>query len=297
MEECKICSRTFSSKSTLKRHTMTSKNCKALADGNSVVFSCTKPCPYTTTLKSSITKHIKVCKVVYVKEQTLELQEEIKRLSQIEEVSKKEKLNHVAKIKDLNEKIKVLKKENVDLKLQLEEKKGRIVVYKERPGTINNTQYINPKLLNVSCDTIPALTIENVKKEVDAGNYTYDDYIRGEIGLVHFISTLISSDEERNYVCTDVSRNKFHLLLETREWKEDNGANFLKKIFDQLKEPATTYYEKVVQMASMPGDSDLGDFIMDRTKRMYFGIVDGKSRDRATLFNNIRTEVRKLAAI
>jgi len=182
-------------------------------------------------------------------------------------------------------------------KIQAAEGRGQIKVYKERPGTINNTQYINPKLVNIKCETIHPLTLEYVKQEVEEGKYSYENYIRGEKGLVDFISALISEDDQRSYVCTDAARNKFHRLIETREWKEDNGANFLNNIFDSLKDPATLYYGKVTNMLKAPDEQETGDFLMGRTKRMFFGITSPKSKDREELFNKIRTEVRKLAAV
>lgn len=295
MSICPTCSKKFSTKSNLNKHLTISVRC-----GSSTEIFCDY-CDFKTKVKSSHTRHISTCRYAYAAKKNAELQ---KGKDVLEEklVEKEKELQDVVlstntKIKVLTERNKLLKSENLELKLQLEEKKGRIVVYRERPGTINN-QYINPKLLAVNCETIPPLTIENVKKEVSSGKYTYEDYIKGEIGLVNFIATLISSDDaQRNYVCTDTARNKFHRLIETREWKEDNGANFLNKIFDQLKDPATSYYEKINKMSSIPEASDVGDFLMDKTKRMFFGIIDPKSTDRVTLFNYIRTEVRKLAAI
>ena len=59
---------------------------------------------------------------------------------------------------------------------------------------------------------------------MEAGKYTYGDFIRGEIGLVDFIAGLISDEDQRSYVCTDTARNKFHRLIETREWETDNGG-------------------------------------------------------------------------
>jgi DNA-directed RNA polymerase beta' subunit len=196
-------------------------------------------------------------------------------------------------------KIEELEKEIERLTSTMEESKGKITVYKERPGVANtnNTAYINPKLINIKCDTIAPFTIENVKKEIDSGKYTYEKFIHGECGLVDFISNLIVDEDQRSYVCTDTSRNKFHRLIETREWKEDNGANFLSKVLDQLKDSATEYYEKVIKMTENPDNRDTGEFLITKTKPMVMGIVHPKSKDRTTLFNRIRAEVRKLASV
>lgn len=204
-------------------------------------------------------------------------------------------------LEEKDAKIKELEMEITRLNLVIAESKGKLSVYKERPSVVNNnTQYINPKLLQIKCDTIPPLTIENVKKEIGAGKYTYDSFIRGESGLVDFIANIISDDEEqRSYVCTDAARNKFHRLIETREWENDNGATFLNKILDQLHDQAKEYYGKVIKMTESKDESnrDLGEILMEKTKPMAMGITRPKSRDRNALFNRIRTEVRNLASV
>lgn len=219
------------------------------------------------------------------------LEEKGKEIERLTERIEKMKEETFVKTKELEDTIS-------SLKLQLAEKNGMLKV-KQKPSVVNNNmQYINPKLLTINCDTISPLTIENVKKDVDAGKYTYDKFIRGEIGLVDFIAGMISDEEQRNYVCTDAARNKFHRLIETREWKEDNGANFLNKILDQLKVPAATYYKQITNMTLLPTeDRELGEILMERTKPLAIGITNSKSKDRTALFNRIRTEVRKLAAV
>ena len=202
-----------------------------------------------------------------------------------------------ALVEEKDAKIVELEKEVTRLNLVIAESKGKISVYKERPSVVNNTQYINPKLLTIKCDTIPPLTIESVKQEVDGGKYTYDNFIRGEIGLVDFISAMISDEDQKNYVCTDTARNKFHRLIETREWENDNGATFLNKILDQLKDSTKEYYGKVVKMTETPDNRDIGEILMTKTKPMVLGITCPKSKDRVALFNRIRTEVRKLASV
>ena len=275
---CEHCKHSFSSKSNLATHKRSAKYCIQGRLISSVKHKCLE-CGKEFTRNSTLRAHIPLCRVKIVREQ----QEEVKILREY-------KTYAFAKIKELKEQVE-------DLKLLLAEDHGQIKVYKERPGVINNNQYVHPKLVNIKCDTISPLTIEHVKQEVNQGKYSYENYIRGEKGLVEFISSLITDDDQRSYVCTDTSRNKFHRLIETREWKEDNGAGFLNNIFDQLKEPATDYYKKVVKMAHSPDEQDTGDFLMDKTKRMFFGITCPQSKDRDDLFNRIRTEVRHLAAI
>lgn len=319
---CEFCGNVFSSQNNMAMHKKTAKYCIALQDKQQRRQTHECICGKAFTRAYTLKVHATKCpvKISHDAEEEIErlrsselevetLRETIEDLEEknivaeqkIEDVEQelrdvKEKNIALEKeLKGARAKIKELKAENIELKLSLENGKGQIKVYKERPGTVN--QYINPKLLNIKCETIPPLTLEYVKKEVDCGKYTYENYIRGEKGLVDFISALITEDDQRSYVCTDAARNKFHRLIETREWKEDNGANFLNKIFDSLKDRATDYYKRIVEMSESDGEQDTGDFLMDKTKRMFFGITSPKSKDRAELFNRIRTEVRQLAAV
>lgn len=278
--KCKECGKCFSKKINLKKH----ETVCPIKTNDTVQNNLRLKDDEIKTLKLEITRKDEESKIIENQKNM-----EIKALER-----KKDK-----EIQALREERKCLKNEISRLKLSIAEDKGKISVYKERPGVINNnTQYINPKLLTIQCDTIPPLTVENVKKEVTAGKYTYENFIRAEVGLVDFIATLISDeDQQKNYVCTDTSRNKFHRLIETREWENDNGATFLNKILDQLCEPTKEYYSKVIKMTETPTNRDIGELLMTKTKPMVMGIIHSKSKDRGALFNRIRTEVRKLASI
>lgn len=282
---CEFCHREFASKSNLLYHQRSAKYCLDLRNQNTPKRYKCEDCGKFFTQRVVLLRHLETCS------ETLE--KRLETQSKLLEIQKEE----TAK---LHTKISALEKEIEGYKLRLAENDGKITVYKERPGIIHNTntQYVNPKILTVKCDTISPLTIEKVKQEIDSGSYSYEMYIRGERGLVDFIATLIKSeDEQRSYVCTDTARNKFHRLIETREWKEDNGANFLNKIFDQLRKPATDYYQKINAMSTDPEERDTGDFLMEKTKKMFFGITSSKSKNRAALFNKIRSDVKTLASI
>lgn len=271
--KCEFCGSKFNRVCNLITHKKTAKYCLETR-GLKSLNEC-MGCNKVFGKKCNMERHQLSC-VLYIKEEN----ERLKRC-----------------LEEKDTKIVGLQEEIAKLRLVIAESKGKISVYKERPSIVNNTQYINPKLLTIQCDKISPLTLENVKKEVEGGGYTYDNFIRGEAGLVDFISTLISDEDQKNYVCTDSARNKFHRLIETREWENDNGATFLNKILDQLRDNTSNYYSKVIKMTETPTDRDLGEFLMAKTKPMVMGIAHPKSRDRNALFNRIRTEVRKLASI
>lgn len=328
---CERCGQVYSSKYTLARHRKNSK-CSVNVQKR---YECV--CGHWTAYKYNYTTHINKCKVYEYKmaldkkEQEMEeleqslsekdqalferdqalfekdqaLDENDKLLSEkdliLEEkdqaLSEKEDI-----IRALKAKITERDKKIMSLNLKLANSEGKIEVYKERPGVVNNTQntqYGNNKLLQVKCDTIRPFTIETVREEVQSGKYTFDQYIRAERGLVEFIAGIISQDEQRSYVCTDTSRHKFHRLLESREWQSDNGATFLNKVFDELVEPSTIYYNKICSMMAEGEhqDMDMADMLMQKTRPMFFGITQPKSSERPNLFNKIRNEVRTLAIV
>lgn len=320
MEHCKNCSKVYKLKSSLARHLATT----SCGQSPRKEYEC-EHCTYTTPIKNTFTRHVASCKYVYAAQQLEEIEKEkqdlcdanqaildekdkilenLKEKNRENQKNLKEKDGEIKriyeekdmKIKMLRQKIKDLKEENIAYRLQLEEKKGRIVVYKERPSTVNNNTYINPKLLQVKCNTIRPFTVETVREDVQAGKFTFERFIKAEKGLIEFISDIIAKDTEFSYVCTDSSRQKFHRLLESREWKDDNGATFLNKVLDELKEPTTEYYRRITDMM-VNGDRDTADFLRAKTKPMVMGITCPSSKDREATFTKVRNEVKKLATV
>lgn len=309
MERCESCSRVFKLKKTLQHHLVTTK----CGEKPKNEYEC-EHCTYTTLIKSNFTRHNGACKFVYAAQQLEEIEkerqelynynqailaekeQEIERLTEKNKEITKEKNLKVEKIKVLRQKIKDLEEDNISYRLQLEEKKGKISVYKDHPSTINNTTYINPKLLQIKCNTIRPFTIETVREDVKDGKFTFERFIKAEKGLLEFISDIIAKDTEFSYVCTDSSRQKFHRLLESREWKDDNGATFLNKVLDELKEPTTEYYRRITDMM-VNGDRDTADFLRAKTKPMVMGITCPSSKDREATFTKVRNEVKKLATV
>lgn len=150
---CKGCSKVFKLKKSFHHHLTTTK-CGSKPKKE---YEC-EQCTYTTLIKNSFTRHISSCKYVYAVQQKEELEkekeglynenhvllktiekkdEEIQRLTK----EKEQEVNlKIEKIKLFRKKIKDLEVKNLRYRLQLEEKKGRIIVYEECPTTVN---YIN----------------------------------------------------------------------------------------------------------------------------------------------------------
>ena len=264
--QCTSCFKVFSTKSNLLRHVRTVNQCGG--KGNGVC----EYCRYTTRDPQNLQRHKKGCEM------------------------KKKWEEKDTEITSLKKQLKSAKQEIVDLKIQLSEKKGMLAV-KSAPRTVNNN-YVNQKLLTINCSTIDPLTVDTVKKSLEAGNYSFQHFKLGPDGIVDFIADIIcTEDGQRNYACSDVSRNKCHRLIETREWQSDNGATFINKILDQLRVPAIEYNKKVIEMWDDEDERDTGDELREKTREMVTGITDPKSVERKELFSKVRAGVKKLAAV
>jgi hypothetical protein len=285
--ECSLCGSVFSTKYNLTKHLKLSKKCRV--DKPCEEEHQCSYCDYVTSTLRGVKIHEYWCKSKEKKQHEKEI---IELKSQLEESQLKNTALKQEKA-DLKREKEDLKQEIVDLKLQLAEKKGMLAV-KSAPKTVHNN-YVNQKLLTIQCATIDPLTVDTVKKSVDGGNYTFQHFKLGPDGIVDFISDIIcTEDGQRNYACSDVSRNKCHRLIETREWQSDT---FINKILDQLKEPAIAYNKKVIEMWKDADEQEAADALREKTRDMITGITNPKSTERKDLFTKVRVGVKKLAAI
>lgn len=238
---CKYCNKHFSSVYTLKNHLNSAKYCLAKRSKTNVKqsnFLC-KHCGNTFTQNKSLQTHLLTCKNIVIEKEQYELT--------IEESKNT--------IHDLQISLENANKLIHKLELELAAYKGEIKGLKTaKPTTIKNNSnitYINPKLANIPVHNIEPLTIEYIREENH--RYTYNLFTKGPIGIVEFLDPLIRVYDEdhpdakpcRNYVCTDIPRNKYHKYIASGEWKLDGGAAFLKEIFAELKIPAMKHYAKI----------------------------------------------------
>jgi len=99
----------------------------------------------------------------------------------------------------------------------------------------------HPKLSKLPIFYIKPLSLELVRDNLDS--YTYEEFLKGEKGLLRFIKSLIvNSVGEKNYVCTDISRDKFYRLIGKNKWVLDQGGKFIKTIFDELARTVDRHY-------------------------------------------------------
>ena len=175
------------------------------------------------------------------------------------DVSKKE-------IYELKELMNKLREENIKTREKLAKKEGEVdgiinapirnittTTNKNTNNTTNKntTTYVNPKLVNINVENIEPLTIERIKKQISDGKFTDKHFEKGVDGIVEFlvpIMTLKRDDGtvERNYVCTDVSRNKFYRLEEGKVWKSDSGGLFIGEAIQGLGPSVNDSYRRLV---------------------------------------------------
>ncbi len=289
---CEFCDHKLSTEVNLKKHQQTAKYClKAQGKVISSAFTC-EYCDKKFTQKSNLQFHAKSCKqrpseTEKLKDENAALRAKISRLE-----------THNKKIV-AREKLKDKRIQELERKVSYGEGKidGQSETYEKVANKPMNV-YINPKLVNISIDNIRPMTVGTIREDVH--KYTYEEFLRGLDGLEQFIEGIIVDDKERNYVCVDSSRNKFHRLLESREWKADNCAHFINTILDELKEVATEHLQTLVD-AERDAVSDVfrrEEIEQQRiiAKPVYYGITSSGG-DRERLFKSVRNRIRDVAAV
>nr|QBK85903.1 MAG: C2H2 type zinc finger protein [Marseillevirus LCMAC101] len=276
-----------------------------------VTYSC-EYCDKSFARNFNLRRHLSVCSV--------------KREHDIKEKIKNIKRGHKEKNQKLIEKNFKLQGKIKKMKLEMREKDeeitalkvkceaGKIEIYDkvcdkvlDKSTVTNTTTYIHPKLVNLPITNIHPLTSDYVKDQVDNGNYTFEHYLKGENGLVDFIYSITmcendSGDIERNYVCTDPSRDSYHRLVETKEWQKDKGGKFVDVILDTLSNRADGYHMKVFdeRKKSGPSKTKIGydpEYIYKLNTDMHSGIVQSHGKDRKILRQRIKKETSRKISV
>ena len=270
---CEFCRNSFSTKSILRTHKETALYCLTKRGVTCKVqkYEC-KYCKKKYTAQQNLNKHLKICEGKWkyhaqkIKSRNFSLRKENKKLQKESSTNKSEitklkeqKEKSEKDIYELKELIKELKEENIITREKLAEKKGEIngiINAPVRNITTNttknkNTTYVNPKLVNINIDNIKPFTDKLVKKHVANGEFTDKFFEKGIDGIAKFvvpIMTFIRDDGiiERNYVCTDISRNKFYRLDENKVWKSDSGGLYIGKMIKELGPSVNKSYQKLV---------------------------------------------------
>lgn len=330
--DCEFCGKVFSNKTNLQRHQRTVASCLEI-QGKSLIGNICDYCNGSYAEKGGLNRHLLSCKArrdFEIKQNLKDLKDRYnKKISKLES-NHKDKFNgwkkerkqfksqlseKDARILELEEIIKEKDEEIVDLKVKCGSSKsdGKVEVYDKVCNTLshkstvtNNTMNVHPKLVNLPITNIHPLTEDYVKGQVDNGGYTFDHYLKGENGLVDFIYSITmcendSGDLERNYVCTDPSRDSYHRLVETKEWQKDKGGKFVDIILDTLSDKADGYHMKLFdERTSKSTPKKLGydpDYIYKLNTDMHSGIIQTNGKDRRTLRQKIKKETSRKISV
>jgi hypothetical protein len=316
--ECEFCEKTFSSKQNLNTHKKTAKYCLDKRGIQIPRINCDY-CDTSFTVKSHLQTHLGTCQgfVRFEYEQKFkELKEQLRLKNK-----KNKKLNII--IEDKQQIIQTLTDKVHKLELELEREKGYIIgMEKPRPPqtiTTNTQTNYNQKILKIKTDNIKpfslrstlanpsdprpsvakrCVTIDLVKENLP--KYDLDAFAGGIPRLIKFISDMIvletKEGKERNYVCTDISRDNFHRLLKeggNTEWTSDKKALFLNNVFDELKSIFDDHVARSARHSRSDVWTKLNDVATERNNKyglesindvrdMYLGIKAAHGNKRRT---------------
>jgi len=321
---CEYCTQEFSNKYNLARHQK--KSCK-----DNVSDTKKHKCKYCLRYflnKNNLERHKTTCplkKEYGLKKKILESEQDQKaRTKKWKKERKLLKTTIECSEQEINELKKVIEEKNIEITKIIEEnnteitkkdqeiaalkvecEKGKIEVYDkicakvlDKP-TVTNT-YIHPKLINLPITTIHPLTPEYVQEQVANGNYGFDHYLKGEDGLVEFIYSITMCENEdgemeRNYVCTDPSRDSYHRLVETKEWQKDKGGKFMDVILDTLSGRVDGYHhqlldERIKYKGLKAPDGYDPDYVYKKNNDMHSGVVQVRGTERRSLRQRLKKE-------
>nr|QBK85808.1 MAG: hypothetical protein LCMAC101_04030 [Marseillevirus LCMAC101] len=305
---CKYCDGEYSTKHSLLRHQQTNIKCLKLRNKEKI----TDTCEYCKKEYVHLVQHQKTCKeksfLLSHRKEMGKLQSKLDRKTEkfctiLEKDRTLEKEN--AKLKTT---VKKLEDENSSLKDKISELEGVITGLKTAPDkkTIYNTA-IHPKLVNLPINNIRALTDEFIQERVDDGILTYEKASRGYPGMLEIICELITHENddgivERNYVCTDVSRNSFHRLLESKKWRSDKGGRYLNNMLDTFQNVMEDHKNKAYEnYEKTPHESfewEQVNWERKNISKLYSGVVCKEGNgDREELINILRKEISKRASV
>jgi hypothetical protein len=305
--ECEYCHQVLKTKKTLAQHILFSPKCLEI-QGKTPPKNICELCNTDFRSKSGLFKHRKICtfnnniSLEEYQKKIDELQKEIEKKyeKKMTVLQSKTQKKHQIEIKKLKRRIQELEKENEKDKKELIRTRKLIEDLATKPKVVNHntTKY---KLAQVKCDNILPLELENIEPW-----FRFFDYTRfkgGKHSFCKFIGTLIKAEiegeVERNYVCTDTSRDKFHRLVEGRMWQKDNGAQYLNIIFDGMRNLIENHYERFIEeKKNASSDKQLENLegIESRVYELYVGVMT-KGQDRDVLVDFVRTYIRKVAGI
>jgi hypothetical protein len=269
--DCEFCGSTFTTKGNLTAHINNARYCLAMRKTPTICEGCEK----TFSSKKALTAHVKICREIVIK--TLR-----------------------GEVSELREELSKAREEIIRLST-LEKEYFAIRDKPHITTTYNNSTITKLKTINIS--TITPFTLENVRERLQNGEYTYDQFICGLVGIKKFILSLVVKDDEKNYATTDISRPNFHRLEESRQWVGDKGARFLSQVFDEIAPIAQKYSDKLAAENTVAVKQNNGseisrlDTVRTRVKPVYYGLLEPESKERSTLLADVIKHIRPHVAV
>jgi len=193
---------------------------------------------------------------------------------------------------------------NFELEKQLAFERGRILEA-SKPKTLNHNYKCSTKnkLASVPTDNIRPFTVETIRANLH--NYTYEDFLMGPKGLIKFLKSIImntneNGEVERNYVCTDPSRNNYFRLEETKEWDSDRGALYIEIFVDEMHRPTSNYFDQLCSKVIDRTDTfnrEYNAHLVEELKPFYQGVLRPISKERDVLLTTIKTGIKSSASL
>jgi hypothetical protein len=315
MVRCEYCRKKFSTVSNLNNHKRTALYCIQSRTGTKETKHTCEYCHRELTTKYSLKTHLTTCSAkqkaeLEIYKQAIE-EEHNKKISKLKTKYKLIISDNKEVNKKLEKRIKVLDARVKTLEDELKENQGIVKGMQTAPDkrTIynTNTAYVHPKLVNLPINNIRALTTEFIEERVSDGILTYEKAAKGYSGMLEVICELITHENdngeiERNYVCTDVSRNSFHRLLKSKKWKADKGGRYLNDMLDRFINQMDEYKNKAYDIYDRtPHDSmewSQVDWERKNISKLFSGVVCKEGTgDREDLVNALRKEIAKRASV
>ena len=303
--KCEHCEKKFTQHCNLKTHlktcrSKTKKQEEEIVDELERLRNQEKIWKQTNLKNKALISSLQL-KVETLEETALEQHKENNRLKELEGLdqlvgNKNDEIKNLRKIvSSKNRKITLLEK-------QLAFERGRILE-SSKPKTLNYKCSTKNKLASISTDNIRPFTVETIRANLH--NYTYEDFLMGPKGLIKFLKSIImntneNGEVERNYVCTDPSRNNYFRLEETKEWDSDRGALYIEIFVDEMHRPTSTYFDKLCSKVIDRTDTfnrEYNAHLVEELKPFYQGVLRPISKERDALLTTIKTGIKSSASL
>lgn len=212
------------------------------------------------------------------------------------------KSDHVLEVEKLKQEKDEKDKKIIELEKNIEYGKGVLIGYKQvkPPNVVTNNTIVNQKLASIKIDNIRPLTVATIIEDIP--KYTFDMYMKAEDGIVEFMKGLTQLELEdgsieRNYACTDKSRNTFHKLIESREWTQDGGAQIINKVFDILSNKSEEHWSDLTELTKHHDQGERESYSRRRTILVPFHLSFTNKGHREEYFNKVKNKLSYTSSV